>query len=295
MEYTLKEYNLSENSESKAHWEERCIQKVYKLSDRANRNRVRIKWDCLKEDDNDLIVVIRSISLKYPDLSKVDLNNLPNDTHIFVYPRKETDDHIECDRKKGAYSYYVFTGKLEDNNQIVLFNQTNGKNIVTGTTKADTASGYAKPEGKLYYQYFWEGYIAKCVLSIGIGWIIYSFVDYLKIPSLQSYPRVAYVFFAIAIALVYLICYWVLPSGNWSKRACLHIVRKARYTDKEMLQYTVSAYEDEYCIQLKNTSNDVIIPLKSGDRISFNNQDIQLKVMSYLGFLFWKYIKKEKS
>ena len=112
-------YTLLQDSVSS----ERLIQQVYKLVDAQSR--VRIKWDCLKEDENDLIVVIRSINSSFQLSSIVGNSNLPKDTDVFVYSRRETDGHIECERKKGAYSYFIYPGKLLEK----------GKNWVTKNTK----------------------------------------------------------------------------------------------------------------------------------------------------------------
>lgn len=281
-------YTLLQDSVSS----ERLIQQVYKLVDAQSR--VRIKWDCLKEDENDLIVVIRSINSSFQLSSIVGNSNLPKDTDVFVYSRRETDGHIECDRKKGAYSYFIYPGKLLEKGKIGILDQSDGNNTVTGTSKIYSTSSYVQPEGKLYYQYRFVVPLVACVCTVLVGWGIFSYIDYLKIPVLQPLPRVEYIWFAVAIVVIFVICYILFPSGNWNKRACLHIIGKSKYTDKDMLHYTVSGCTDKYSVRLTDTSNDIVIPINNGETVSFNKQDIKIKKLSYIGYLQWKYIKHEK-
>ena len=278
---------------------DRRIQKVYKLAD--SQNRIRIKWDCLIEDDNDLIVVIRlenkdknfSISSNFKG-NILESINIPKDIKIFAYSRKETDCHIEYDRYNGTCSYYIYPGKLLDNGYIEIIEQKDGKNLVKGTAKANSTTSYTRPEGKLYYQRRYWGLIAEVICSIVLVTVIYSVVDYFGFSLLQHYPVVYYIYFALALILAWIICYLMIPSGNWSKRACLHITGKSRFTDKDMLHYEVSGCNEKYSVRLTDISNDIVIPLNNGEHVVFDNQDIQIKYLSFFEFLYWKYIKKEK-
>lgn len=283
MEYTLlKDSTLPEES---------LIQKVYKVD---AQNRVRIIWDCKIEDDLNLIVVIRSINTGFR-LGSVETNGtLPKDTEVFVYSRKETLCHIENVRNNVSYSYYVFPGKLLEHGQIGIYDQKiDEKNSVTGVSIDHTTVNYTQHKGKLYYQYSLLGYFAACVCLNVIGWIIYSIVVKLPISQLDKYPIIEYRYFSLAIIIGCAIWYLIFPSGNWSKRARLHITKKSKYLDKDIIHYTVSGWSERYSIRLTDASNDIVIPLESGETVSFDNQEIQITEIT-LKYLYRKYIKNEK-
>lgn len=271
---------------------EQLIQRVFKVKD--GQNRVRIKWDVSIEDDNDLIIVIRSKIQNFSLSSVIETDKMPQDTTIFVYSKKETLYHTEIDRNNGEYSYYVFIGKLLDEGKIGICDQEDGNNLVTGISTVHSSSDYVQPEGRLYYQYRSLNYIASYLCSIAISWIIYSIVVNLPLQILERYPRIDYMYFALAITGSYIICYWIFPSGNWSKRACLHIIRKSKYEDKDKLHYTVSGCKAKYSVRLTDVSNDIIIPVEKGERVSFNMQEIQITELSYFNYLYWMFIKQEK-
>ena len=202
----------------------------------------------------------------------------------------------ECEREYEAVAKNAEhpIDKLLEKGKIGILDQSDGNNTVTGTSKIYSTSSYVQPEGKLYYQYRFVVPLVACVCTVLVGWGIFSYIDYLKIPVLQPLPRVEYIWFAVAIVVIFVICYILFPSGNWNKRACLHIIGKSKYTDKDMLHYTVSGCTDKYSVRLTDTSNDIVIPINNGETVSFNKQDIKIKKLSYLGYLQWKYIKHEK-
>lgn len=282
------EYSLLTDTLSK----DRLIHKVYKIA--APQGRVRIKWDCLIEDDNDLIVVVRSPSKSFSVASIAGVNSIPQGTDIFVYSRKDTNGHVERDRKKGANSYFVFPGKLLDTGKIGVCEQKDGKNIIFGSPRDNSTSNYVQPEGELYYQYRFPIHVAVCLCLIAIGWGIHAIVVDLPIPLLARYPRIDYKYFAIAIAIGNLIFYLIFPSGNWSKRACLHINSKSTFTNKDILRYTVSGCKEKFKIRLMDNSDDIVIPLYSGENVTFDKRDIQIKRISYINYLHQKHKKNEK-
>lgn len=280
MEYSLLKDPLNE---------ERVIQKVYKKID--TKNRILIKWDCLINDENDLIIVVRSDDKAFSLSSFISNTNTSSGTDIFIYSRKDTDAHIEYDRNNKIYSYYIFPGRLLDNGKIGIWEQTDNNNIVEATSKPYSVSNNIQPEGKLYYQYRFQIPLAACICSMVIAWCIYSFFDLQQLPQLQW---IEYKYIAIIIILICLICYFIFPAGNWFKRACLHIIGKSKYTDKDVIRYIVSECNEQYSVRLTDTSNDIVIPLKKGEKVYFNSQDINIKNLSLTNYLYWKYIKHKR-
>ena len=93
-------------------------------------NRLHINWDCYRDRDLDLIMVVRTDeNITVADLKNTLSNTAGSDKiQVFVYDRNYTLCHTEYLEEK-KYNYYVFPGKL-DGNEIEIFLQDDNNNVL---------------------------------------------------------------------------------------------------------------------------------------------------------------------
>lgn len=215
------------------------IQKVYKIID--SQNHIRIKWDCIKEDEYNLIVVIRSLKESF-EISQIEAESgVQEGTNVFVYSRRDTEGHIESRRQNIDYFYYIYPGKLSGKGEIEIYDQRDGNNIITDQAKTISGSKYVKPEGKLHYE-----------------WLL------------------------------------PIPLSGWNKRACLNIIGKSQYSDHDIIHYTVSGRKERFCIRLTDTGNEIYIPLRYGETVSFSELEVDLEEMNFGQWISWKVFKHRR-
>ena len=213
--------------------DDQIIQKVYKTVDQQNH--IRIKWDCLKVDEYNLIIVVRTLNTSF-DLAAIERTaDIPEDTDIFVYSRRETERHAESRQPGKNYTYYVYPGKLVSKGKIEIYHQKDGNNVITEESRTIFTDRYMKPKGKLYYRFLFP-----------------------------------------------------IPFGGWNKRACLCMVGKSRYTDRDIIHYKVSGSTEEYSIRLTDTSDEIVIPLKYGQEVSFFDREIDIEETDFREWRLWK-------
>ena len=127
--------------------DDQIIQKVYKTVDQQNH--ICIKWDCLKVDEYNLIIVVRTLNTSF-DLAAIERTaDIPEDTDIFVYSRRETERHAESRQPGKNYTYYVYPGKLVSKGEIEIYHQKDGNNVITEESRTIFTDRYMKPKGKL--------------------------------------------------------------------------------------------------------------------------------------------------
>lgn len=213
--------------------DDQIIQKVYKTVDQQNH--IRIKWDCLKVDEYNLIIVVRTLNTSF-DLAAIERTaDIPEDTDIFVYSRRETERHAESRQPGKNYTYYVYPGKLVSKGKIEIYHQKDGNNVITEESRTIFTDRYMKPKGKLYYRFLFP-----------------------------------------------------IPFGGWNKRACLCMVGKSQYTDRDIIHYKVSGSTEEYSIRLTDTSDEIVIPLKYGQEVSFFDREIDIEETDFREWRLWK-------
>ena len=213
--------------------DDQIIQKVYKTVDQQNH--ICIKWDCLKVDEYNLIIVVRTLNTSF-DLAAIERTaDIPEDTDIFVYSRRETERHAESRQPGKNYTYYVYPGKLVSKGEIEIYHQKDGNNVITEESRTIFTDRYMKPKGKLYYRFLFP-----------------------------------------------------IPFGGWNKRACLCMVGKSRYTDRDIIHYKVSGSTEEYSIRLTDTSDEIVIPLKYGQKVSFFDREIDIEETVFREWRSWK-------
>lgn len=218
---------------------DQVIKKVYKITDVYKR--ICIKWDCLKENEYDLILVVRSAKNTFDLLSISESKPIPKEVDIFIYSRKESEGHIEFDRNDNRYSYFIYPAKLIGKGEIEIINQQDKNNVITDQSKTFSSTSYMKPKGKLHYSW--------------------------RLP---------------------------FPLGNWNKRANLCIVGKSKYSDRDVIHYTIRGNSEKYCIRLTDTSSDIVIPLQYGEFVQFDSQEIDLEKMTFFAWINWRYFKRRK-
>ena len=141
MKYTVTQKELKKDQ---------IIQKVYKTVDQQNH--IRIKWDCLKADEYNLIIVVRTLNTSF-DLTVIErAADIPKGTDIFVYSRRETERYAETRQPDKNYTYYVYPGKLASKGEIEIYHQKDGNNVITEESRTTFIDRYMKPKGKLYYR-----------------------------------------------------------------------------------------------------------------------------------------------
>ena len=213
--------------------DDQIIQKVYKTVDQQNH--ICIKWDCLKVDEYNLIIVVRTLNTSF-DLAAIERTaDIPEDTDIFVYSRRETERHAESRQPGKNYTYYVYPGKLVSKGKIEIYHQKDGNNVITEESRTIFTDRYMKPKGKLYYRFLFP-----------------------------------------------------IPFGGWNKRACLCMVGKSQYTDRDIIHYKVSGSTEEYSIRLTDTSDEIVIPLKYGQEVSFFDREIDIEETDFREWRSWK-------
>ena len=213
--------------------DDQIIQKVYKTVDQQNH--ICIKWDCLKVDEYNLIIVVRTLNTSF-DLAAIERTaDIPEDTDIFVYSRRETERHAESRQPGKNYTYYVYPGKLVSKGEIEIYHQKDGNNVITEESRTIFTDRYMKPKGKLYYRFLFP-----------------------------------------------------IPFGGWNKRGCLCMVGKSRYTDRDIIHYKVSGSTEEYSIRLTDTSDEIVIPLKYGQKVSFFDREIDIEETDFREWRSWK-------
>lgn len=230
MKYTVTQKELKKDQ---------IIQKVYKTVDQQNH--IRIKWDCLKVDEYNLIIVVRTLNTSF-DLAAIERTaDIPEGTDIFVYSRRETERHAETRQLDKNYTYYVYPGKLASEGEIEIYRQKDGNNVITEESRTTFTDRYIMPKGKLYYRLLFP-----------------------------------------------------IPFAGWNKRACLCMVGKSQYTDRDIIHYKVSGSTEEYSIRLTDTSDEIVIPLKYGQKVSFCDQEIDIEETDFKEWRSWKRIEHGK-